>query len=113
MPYNPEDPNSDPHNPEGAAIVSPGAEGTTEELVRVMHPHAIVRNQEATVLATVEKISAVWYDLRDGKISQADANSKLDQLVETDVAIHVVDEFALDHINNAIASIRNPNPPIN
>jgi hypothetical protein len=113
MPYNPEDPNSDPNNPEGGAhLPTPGLELTTEEKVRICHPQAVIREQRPEVLQTVEKMHAIWEELRDKKITQSDANKKLDQLVAGDIAEYVTDPIAIGFINDAVESIRNPNPAI-
>jgi hypothetical protein len=111
MPYNPEDPNSDPHNPEGATAPVSGSENLTEELVRICHPQSATRGQAPEVLATVEKMGEIWIDLSHKKITQSEANAKLDDLAG-DVATHITEQLTLELVNRAIESIKNPNPPL-
>lgn len=111
MPYNPNDPNSDPHNPEGAAAPSTGLETNTEEKVRICFPQVSTRGQSIEAHDTVEKMAKIWQDLRDGKITQEAANTNLDGLTG-DVATHITDPVTLELVNQAIASIKNPTPPL-
>jgi DNA-binding NarL/FixJ family response regulator len=108
MPYNPNDPNSDEHNPEGTTVVTTFTDPilNAEDLVRHCHPQAVLRNQVPEALETVEKLGQIWNDYRERVITKAETDGRLDALISGDIATYITDPITLDSVNQAIEAIR-------
>lgn len=113
MPYNPNDPNSDPNNPEGTVVsaipVDADTERLAEEAVRMCYPQAVARSQVPEALETVEKLGVLWNEYRDRVKPQTQAFSEIDALISTAKSKNVFDEFTIEFVDKAVVAIKKVN----
>ena len=113
MPYNPNDPNSDPNNPEGTSVSAtpPDADPVlvAEEAVRMCHPQAVARSQPPEGIETVDKLCVLWNEYRDGVKPKTQAFSEIDALISTAKANSAFDQFTIEFVDKAVAAIKKVN----
>lgn len=111
MPYNPNDPNSDQHNPEDEVqhvpATTPENAATVEDKVRTCYVHATVRSQPKEAEWTVSKLDQILTSKRNKTVTAEQANTMLDELVATDVATWVLDPVTRQYVDVAIEAVRN------
>jgi hypothetical protein len=111
MPYNPNDPASDQHNPENEAPLVPTTTPenalTVEDKVRTCYVHATVRSQPKEAEWTVSKLDQILTSKRNKTVTAEQANTMLDELVATDIATWVLDPVTKQYIDVAVEAVRN------
>lgn len=108
MPYNPNDPNSSPDNPENhveGALAHVPENPSVEDKVRCCFPHVMIRNQPPECEATVAKMQDIFFDRRDGKITKEECAERIAALRAGDIATWITDGIALHFVNIACDAI--------
>jgi hypothetical protein len=108
MPYNPNNPNSDEHNPEGEVPMELPSEPVTTERQKVesCYAHAIVRGQSIHAQSAVAKLEQIYESLDDNLITKEIAITMLDALIASD-KFKTLDEISMMFVDKVVNIIRN------
>lgn len=108
MPYNPNDPNADEHNPEGEAMMQMPAEPelTVRQKIESSYAHALVRGQTVDAQHAVAKLEQIYESLDDKIITKEVALSMLDAVLAGD-KFKALDDISSKFVDKVVDAIRN------
>ena len=109
MPYNPNDPTSDLHNPEG--VIDPNPPNahpplTVSQLVDMTGAHTAVRGQHHNARFASVKLQHIYDSLVSGIITKDTALKMIAVLEQNDIPKWVDDEVSKNVFDQAIAAIK-------